>query len=191
MPSNVFERNGLVWLGRGVAVADGGAEARGGAADGRGVTDGAAGAGFDARAGATDGEARGGTEALGAIEAGFGAATAGAFGETSAPQSVSMSSVEGGIEGSERGGSLDDGLGGTEDVPARAPERPSCSLLTRSFWSHRPAWVKRAERASLRIAPRKLVEPFHLNAIELRDAKSVAIRWLKRVAPPKPTLSAR
>jgi hypothetical protein len=185
MPSNVFERSGLVWFGRGVTVAEGGADARGGALDARaGATDSGAGAGFDARAGATDGEARGGTDALGATEIAFGAASSGTLGEASAPQSVSMSSVDGGIDGSARGGSLDDGLGGTEDVPARAPERPSASLLTRSFWSHRPALVKGAELAGPQNRVTRAVEPFHLNAIEcageLRGAKSVPINRARR-----------
>jgi hypothetical protein len=99
MPISVFERSGLVVLGRGVIVADaaGDSDARGGTTDGDG--DAGAGAGTEACGGATD--------------AGAGVAAAGA------PQSVSMSSVDGGMEGGSvraRGGWLEAGRGGTEDV---------------------------------------------------------------------------
>jgi hypothetical protein len=99
MPMSVFERSGLVVLGRGVIVADaaGDTDARGGTTD-AGV---GAGAGTEACGGATD---------AGAAE---GVAPAGA------PQSVSISSVDGGMEGGSvraRGGWLEAGRGGTEDV---------------------------------------------------------------------------
>jgi len=136
MPSNVCLRRGLVWFGRGVIVAVGGEEARGGAG------------GEEAR-GAVGGEeargAAGGEEGRGGVEAGFAATGAGSTGgavvEGSPPQSVSIESVDGGIEGNGvrmPGGRLEAGLGGTDDVRAAfgALARSSSSLLTRAFCSH-------------------------------------------------------
>jgi hypothetical protein len=115
-PISVFERSGLVVLGRGVITAD-----AAGAADGRGAADGdALGA-----AGMTD----------------TGAAAMGAAGDEAAgpPQSVSMSSVDGGTEGNgafARGGWLEAGRGGTDEVRPWVLARSPSSLLTTLFRSH-------------------------------------------------------
>lgn len=118
IPISVFERSGLVRFGRapgmgvasgeaegramGVLVAEGGAEARaGGADDGDAATCGAAGGAEDTT--------------------GWLATATGGVGALGAPQSVSMSSVDGGIDGGVddkgvRGSSLEAGWGGTDDV---------------------------------------------------------------------------
>ncbi len=144
IPINVCERSGL-W--RGTAAADsgvGGATDKGGAPLAVGATDGVsdAGGGAEERDGSgaampmsvfersgfeawgrTPGVARvaatGGAEARAGVAGGSGAeAGTGGVGAGSAPQSVSMSSVEGGMDGGvgARGGWLEAGRGGTDDV---------------------------------------------------------------------------
>jgi hypothetical protein len=103
MPMRVFERSEFGAAGRALGAARGGmTEVRVGA-----------GGGTEARTGGGGGtDARGGAALTGA----------GATASSSAPQSVSMSSVDGGMDGSvaadARGGWLAVGRGGTEDVPA-------------------------------------------------------------------------
>jgi hypothetical protein len=114
MPNSDFERSGLDLLGRapGMGVASGELEGR---AIGVLVAEGGADAGV---AGATDADTAGGAE--GTTAGWLVTATAG-VGALGAPQSVSMSSVDGGIDGGVdgkgvRGSSLEAGWGGTDDV---------------------------------------------------------------------------
>jgi hypothetical protein len=119
-PIRVFERSGLDTFGRGVAVAVVSGALASGAVDGRaGDTEGEALGTTDGRTGAIEGEAFGATDAALATATGAAVAGAAGVGAAGAPQSVSMSSVEGGTEGKgvlARGGALEAGRGGMDDV---------------------------------------------------------------------------
>ena len=125
-PINVCERRALA------------SRAAGGAEAGAIITVGCGGA-TDASAAAATGAVLNGAAVAG-VGAGAGGAAVAVASSSSAPQSVSMSSVEGGVEGSVRGGSLVLAAtrGGMDDGRPRALKRSASSLLTIVLGSHTP-----------------------------------------------------